>query len=87
MSVKEQALQAIQRFPDDIDYRTIVDKIALLAARPRAQDGISHGRIVANDQVKTRPPRPAGLCAGEFVTPADFDDPLSADILQDFEEA
>ena len=29
--------------------------------------------------------RPAGLCAGEFTTPEDFDDPLPEEILRDFE--
>ena len=29
--------------------------------------------------------RPAGLCAGEFVVPDDFDDPLPADVLDRFE--
>ena len=32
-----------------------------------------------------RPPRPRGLCAGQFVVPADFDAPLPEDILRDFE--
>ena len=30
-------------------------------------------------------PRPFGLCAGEFVVPDDFDEPLPADMLADFE--
>lgn len=29
--------------------------------------------------------RPYGLCAGQFVVPADFDQPLPSDILEDFE--
>lgn len=29
--------------------------------------------------------RPYGLCAGQFAAPADFDQPLPADLLQDFE--
>jgi antitoxin (DNA-binding transcriptional repressor) of toxin-antitoxin stability system len=35
--------------------------------------------------VPARQPRPFGLCAGEFTTPADFDEPLPDDILQEFE--
>ena len=31
--------------------------------------------------------RPYGLCAGQFVTPADFDAPLPDDILEEFERA
>jgi antitoxin (DNA-binding transcriptional repressor) of toxin-antitoxin stability system len=30
-------------------------------------------------------PRPLGLCRGEFVTPEDFDAPLSAEVLAEFE--
>ncbi len=32
-----------------------------------------------------QPPRPFGLCAGEFRTPSDFDAPLPDDILDEFE--
>lgn len=30
-------------------------------------------------------PRPFGLCAGQFSVPDDFDEPLSDDILEEFE--
>jgi len=29
--------------------------------------------------------RPVGLCAGEFVVPDDFDDPLPENLLREFE--
>lgn len=29
--------------------------------------------------------RPFGLCAGEFVVPPDFDDPLPGELLADFD--
>ena len=32
------------------------------------------------------PPRPSGLCKGEFSVPDDFDAPLPEDILNEFEE-
>jgi antitoxin (DNA-binding transcriptional repressor) of toxin-antitoxin stability system len=32
-----------------------------------------------------RGPRPFGLAAGAFTVPADFDAPLPADVLRDFE--
>lgn len=32
------------------------------------------------------PPRPSGLCKGEFSVPDDFDAPLPDDILSEFEE-
>ena len=31
------------------------------------------------------PPRPYGLCAGEFTVPDDFDAPLPEDIVREFE--
>ena len=34
-----------------------------------------------------RPPRPFGLCRGDFIVPDDFDAALPEDILQDFEGA
>ena len=30
-------------------------------------------------------PRPAGLCEGEFIVPEDFDAPLPASVLGEFE--
>jgi antitoxin (DNA-binding transcriptional repressor) of toxin-antitoxin stability system len=32
-----------------------------------------------------RQPRPFGLCAGQFTVPADFDQPLPEDVLNEFE--
>ena len=31
------------------------------------------------------PPRPSGLCKGDFSVPADFDAPLPDDVLSEFE--
>ena len=41
-------------------------------------------------EIKPVPPlpvnlRPFGLCAGQFSVPADFNDPLPSDVLQQFE--
>jgi predicted transcriptional regulator len=52
MSVKEQVLQAIQRLPDDIDYRDVTDEIAFLAAIGEAEQDIAAGRVVTNEQMK-----------------------------------
>ena len=54
MSVKEQVLEAIQRLPDDIDFRDVTDEIALLAALHEAERDIEQGRLVSNDQMKSR---------------------------------
>jgi predicted transcriptional regulator len=54
MSVKEQVLQAIQRLPDDIDFRGITEEIALLAAIREAEHDIEQGRVISNEEMKSR---------------------------------
>jgi hypothetical protein len=54
MSVKEQVLEAIQRLPDDIDFRDVADEIALLAAVHEAEQDIQEGRLVSNEQMRSR---------------------------------
>ncbi len=54
MSVKEQVLQAIQRLPNDIDFRDVTDEVALLAAVQEAERDIEGGRLVSNEEMKSR---------------------------------
>jgi predicted transcriptional regulator len=54
MSVKEQVLEAIQRLPDDINFRGVADEIALLAALQEAERDIEHGRLITNEEMKSR---------------------------------
>ena len=54
MSVKERVLQAINRLPDDIDYRDAADEIAFLVAVCEAERDIEQGRLVTNEQMKAR---------------------------------
>lgn len=54
VSVKEQVIQAIQRLPDDIDFRDVSDEIALLAAIGEAERDINEGRVISNEQMKSR---------------------------------
>ena len=54
MSVKEQVLQAIQRLPNDIDFRDVTDEIALLAAVREAERDIEQGRLVSNADMRSR---------------------------------
>jgi hypothetical protein len=54
MSVKEQVLQAIQRLPDDINFRDVSDEVALLAAIQDAEHDIEDGRLISNDEMKSR---------------------------------
>ncbi|MGI8604753.1 MAG: hypothetical protein ACR2OZ_17420 [Verrucomicrobiales bacterium] len=54
MSIKQQVLSAIQRLPDDINFRDITEEIALLAALEEGEEDIREGRTVSNDQMKGR---------------------------------
>jgi hypothetical protein len=54
MSVKEQVLRAIERLPDDIDFRDASEEIALLAALHEAERDIEQGRLVSNQDMKAR---------------------------------
>jgi len=54
MSVKEQVLRAIERLPNDINFRDVTDEIALLAAIEDAERDIEDGRLISNDEMKSR---------------------------------
>lgn len=54
MSVKEQVIEAIQRLPNDINFRDVVEEVAILAALNEAELDIEQGRLVTNDQMKAR---------------------------------
>jgi predicted transcriptional regulator len=54
MSVKQQVIEAIQRLPDDIDYRDVSDEIAFLAAIREAERDIEQGHLVSNEDMKAR---------------------------------
>jgi hypothetical protein len=54
VSVKEQVLQAINRLPDDMDYRDAADEIAFLAAVREAERDIEQDRVISNEQMRAR---------------------------------
>ncbi len=54
MSVKEQVLQAINRLPDNADFRDVSEEIAFLAGVKKAEQDIAEGRLITNEQMKTR---------------------------------
>jgi hypothetical protein len=54
ISIKEQVLQAIQRLPDNIDFRDVTDEIALLAAVSEAECDIEQGRLISNAEMRSR---------------------------------
>ena len=51
---KDQVLQAINRLPDDIDYRDVADEIAFLSAMQEAERDIDQGRLITNEHMKAR---------------------------------
>ena len=54
MSVKQQVLEAIQRLPEDIDFRDVIDEIALLGAVHEAERDVQEGRVISNEEMKSR---------------------------------
>jgi hypothetical protein len=54
MTVKEQVLLAIERLPEDADFKDVKDEIALLAALREAEDDIAAGRTVTNEEMRRR---------------------------------
>ena len=63
---------------DDYPYVEREDiRQALLYAARRSDEGAR--------RIQDLPTRPYGLCAGEFVVPDDFDDPLPDDVIAAFE--
>jgi antitoxin (DNA-binding transcriptional repressor) of toxin-antitoxin stability system len=50
----------------------------------RGQQALAEVRPLATAATQ---PRPFGLCAGQFTVPVDFDQPLSDEILKEFESA
>lgn len=53
-SVKDQVLRAIERLPADAGFRDVAEEIALLAAVAEAEDDITNGRLVDQDEMKIR---------------------------------
>jgi predicted transcriptional regulator len=54
MSVKEQVLRAINRLPDDVDFRDVAAEVAFLAAVREAEQDIKEGRVITNEEMKSR---------------------------------
>lgn len=73
MTTREQLIQEIDQAPDFL-VEELLDFL-LFAKIRRSQQSLS----------KHKELRPFGLCAGEFVVPSDFNEPLPEHILRDFE--
>ena len=54
MTVKEQVLLAIERLPEDADFKDVKDEIAFLAALREAEDDMAAGRTVTNEEMSRR---------------------------------
>jgi len=54
MNVKDQAIAAIRRLPDDADIRDIEEEIALLHAIQEAEEDIASGNLVDNSDMRSR---------------------------------
>lgn len=53
-TIKEQVLHVVQRLPEDANFRDVNEEIALLAAVAEAEEDIEQGRLVGNDEMKSR---------------------------------
>ena len=54
VSVKHQVLDAVQRLPDDINFKDVNEEIALLSAVAEAEEDIKNGNVIGNDEMKAR---------------------------------
>lgn len=77
--------------PNTIDLRDLEHNPAAVIGRVEAGEHLvvcRESRPVAELRPvapTARAPRPFGLAAGAFVTPADFDEPLPEELLRHFE--
>ena len=74
MTAREQLIQEITQSPDFL-VEELLDFLRFAKAR-RSQQALSE---------KQKELRPFALCAGEFIIPSDFNEPLPENILRDFE--
>jgi hypothetical protein len=54
MTVQEQVLSAIERLPEDADFKDVRDEVAFLAAVQEADDDIAAGRTITNEGMRRR---------------------------------
>ncbi|MBK9265844.1 MAG: DUF2281 domain-containing protein [Polyangiaceae bacterium] len=76
-STKRQILETLDDLPEQ-SLATVAEFVEFLRAK-------AVGGPITRLAVPTNEPRPYGLAAGEFTTPADFDEPLPSEILDAFE--
>ncbi len=54
MSLKEQVIAMIHRLPDGADLRDIEEDLTLFGALQEVDEDIRTGRLVSNEEMKTR---------------------------------
>jgi len=73
MTTKERLIQELTNSPEEL-VEELMDFLLFIRSR-RWQ------------MPKLQQQRPYALCAGDFIVPDEFADPLPEDVLQDFEQA
>jgi len=77
--MKTVSIQDIQRDPAGYLHRVEQGETLLVL---RGERPVAEIKLVSPPPAQ---PRPFGLCAGEFTVPADIDEPLPEDVLEQFE--
>jgi hypothetical protein len=54
MTIKQQVIEAIHRLPEDIDFRDVAEEVAFLKALNEADRDIEEGRVVSNEEMRSR---------------------------------
>ncbi len=76
-SVKRQILETLDELPDQ-SVAAVAEFVEFLRAK-------TVGGPITRLPASTTEARPYGLAEGDFVTPADFNDPLPPEIIDAFE--
>lgn len=47
-------LSALNRLPDDVEFKDIAEEVAFLAAIQEGQEDLIQGRLISNEEMKKR---------------------------------
>ena len=51
---KQEVIDLVNRFPDEVDAEQLIDQLYLRAKIDKAEQAISEGRVVSQDEVEQR---------------------------------
>lgn len=51
---KQEVIDLVNRFPDEVDTEQLIDELYLRAKIDKAEQAISEGRVVSQDEVEQR---------------------------------